>query len=147
MPVPDQQMWLRIAKDYEYFWNFPHCVGSVDGKHVLLQAPANSGSQFINFKKTFSIVLLAVVYAQYNFVVADVGAYGRQSECSVLKNSVFGQKLLKNELDLPQERPLNGTTTPNMPFVFVGDNTFPLTPKLMRPYPGRYLSEDRRIFN
>ena len=77
--------------------------------------------------------MLAVVDAQYNFVVAVVGAYGRQSDGSVLKNSVFSQKLLKNDLDLPHERPLNGTATPNMPFVFVGDEAFPLTPNSMRP--------------
>jgi len=41
----------KDAKDYKYFWNFPHCVGSVDGKHVLLQAGANSSSQFFNYKK------------------------------------------------------------------------------------------------
>jgi len=42
-------------------------------------------------KKTFSIVLLAVVDAQYNFVVADVGAYGRQSDGSILKNCFLSE--------------------------------------------------------
>ena len=34
-----------------------------------------------------------------------------------------------------------------MPYCLVGDEAFPLRSYLMRPFPGRGLSEDRRIFN
>ena len=34
-----------------------------------------------------------------------------------------------------------------MPYVIVGDETFPLKTYLLRPYPGRDLSIDKRIFN
>ena len=54
---------LEIASQFE-IWNFPHCIGAMDGKHVVLQCPKNSGSLFFNYKGTFSIVLLAVVDAQ-----------------------------------------------------------------------------------
>ena len=34
------------------------------------------------------------------------------------------------------------------PYMFVGDEAFPLRPYLMRPYPGRFLdSEKKRVFN
>lgn len=33
------------------------------------------------------------------------------------------------------------------PCLFVGDDAFPLTTNLMKPYAGHYLSEDKRIFN
>lgn len=29
--------WKEIAKDFEKRWNFPHCIGAIDGKHVVLQ--------------------------------------------------------------------------------------------------------------
>jgi len=29
--------WLNIARNFETKWNFNHCVGAIDGKHVLLQ--------------------------------------------------------------------------------------------------------------
>ena len=38
--------WKLVSQEYNEKWNFPHCLGALDGKHVLMQAPANSGSDF-----------------------------------------------------------------------------------------------------
>ncbi|KAJ8894680.1 hypothetical protein PR048_007345 [Dryococelus australis] len=51
--------WKEISKTFETDWNVPHCVGALDGKQVLLQTPAHSGSDFYNYKSNFSIVILA----------------------------------------------------------------------------------------
>ena len=29
--------WLRISAGFEDEWNFPHCIGSIDGKHVAIE--------------------------------------------------------------------------------------------------------------
>lgn len=29
--------WLNIAHEFEQTWNFPHCIGAINGKHVLIQ--------------------------------------------------------------------------------------------------------------
>ena len=47
IPTPSTADWIKIAKGYERCWQFPNCVGSIDGKHIVLQAPPNSGSMFL----------------------------------------------------------------------------------------------------
>lgn len=29
--------WRSIAEDFEDIWDFPHCIGAIDGKHVIIQ--------------------------------------------------------------------------------------------------------------
>ena len=45
MPA-NQEKWLKVSDDYEKIWNFSNCVGVIDGKHVVIQAPCNAGSTF-----------------------------------------------------------------------------------------------------
>jgi len=80
MPQPTEERWKQISNDFWNVWNFPNCLGALDGKHITIQAPANSGTNFFNYKKTFSVVLLALVDANYNFIAVDVGAYGKNSD-------------------------------------------------------------------
>ena len=29
--------WKEIANEFSNKWNFPHCIGAIDGKHVVIQ--------------------------------------------------------------------------------------------------------------
>ncbi|KAG7462407.1 hypothetical protein MATL_G00184510 [Megalops atlanticus] len=116
--------------------------------NVVIRAPDNSGSLFHIYKGTFSVVLLAVVDAQYCFQVVDVGSYGRTSNGGVLANSTFGQALRDGTLGLPQDALLPGAEHLGpQPHVFVADEAFPLCQDLMRPFPGPNLSGRHRVFN
>ena len=53
----NSEEWKRINTRFETAWNFPHCVGATDGKHIMVQAPSNSGSEYYNYKGTHSIIL------------------------------------------------------------------------------------------
>nr|XP_039263826.1 protein ANTAGONIST OF LIKE HETEROCHROMATIN PROTEIN 1-like [Styela clava] len=139
--------WTEVADVFHKKWQFPNCLGAIDGKHVVVKCPSNAGSLYYNYKKTHSIVLLAIVDACYKFLAVDIGAYGRASDGGIFANSCFGRRLQNGTLSLPSPRPLPVTNGPTVPFVFIGDEAFPLKENLMRPFPGNGLSQEKRIFN
>jgi hypothetical protein len=107
----------------------------LDGKHVVVQCPPLSGSDFYNYKGTFSIVLLAIVDANYNFIFVNTGCQGRISDGGVFRNTSVYRKLMNNSLHLPQDTQLPGRTK-EIPYVFVADDAFPLHSDILKPYPG-----------
>uniref|UniRef100_A0A0P4WL05 DDE Tnp4 domain-containing protein n=2 Tax=Scylla TaxID=6760 RepID=A0A0P4WL05_SCYOL len=147
LPKPSTEMWKSIASDFSTLWNFPNCLGALDGKHFTIQAPPNSGSLYFNYKKTFSVVLLALVDAHYNFITIDVGAYGKSSDGGIFANSGLGKTLQQGTLSVPGNATLPGTNSTKAPYVMVGDEAFPLKTYLMRPYPGQDLDNSKRVFN
>ena len=52
---------------------------------MAVQMPRNSDSYYYNYKNSFSIVLLALVDADYKFLFVDVGCNGRISDRGVYK--------------------------------------------------------------
>lgn len=134
MPTNEQE-WLEKEADFHSV--FPHCVAAMDGKHVVILAPHHSGSEFYNYKHTYSIVLLALVDKKYKFIFADVGCQGRISDGGVFQNSVLFRKLNRNDLKLPPPSPLPGCDDA-IPYVFVADNAFPLHTNIMKPFPGEH---------
>ena len=73
----------------------------MDGKHVVIQALAKSGSLFFNYKKNFSIVLLALYDASYQFTAVDIVEARRQSDVGVFANSNLGRSIVNDNFSLP----------------------------------------------
>ena len=48
---PTAADWLKISELFYLRWDYPHCLGAIDGKHVLIAPPPNSCSQYYNYKK------------------------------------------------------------------------------------------------
>ena len=69
--------------------------------------------------------------------MVGLGDSGRHSDGGVLSHSAFGKALEAGSLSFPHPRPLPGTTQPDVPFVIVGDEAFPLKNYMMRPYLGK----------
>jgi hypothetical protein len=130
MPTPTWTTWSQIMNDFWDLWNFPNCIGAIDGKYMKVQAPPHSGSKFFNYKHSFS-VLLALTDAHYKFIVVDIGSYGRNSDGGIFVHSKLG-KYLETHLGILQPKQLPRTSC-LAPHVIVGDETFPLTIYLMRP--------------
>lgn len=142
--TPEQ--WQKIAHDFQTKWNLPHACGALDGKHVRIKKPKDSGSLFYNYKGFFSIILLAIVDADYKFIWVSVGANGSASDAQLFNNSELKHMLEENNLGLPPPDPVPGDDN-NTPYFLIGDDAFPLKTWMMKPYSRRKLNVEERIFN
>lgn len=84
--------------------------------------------------------------ADYCFTLVDIGAQGRNSDGGVFNNSLMGQLLREKRINIPEHMSIS-LDRPKLPHVLVADEAFPLTEFMMRPYPGKDLNSNRRIYN
>jgi hypothetical protein len=138
--------WAEVATKFGRRWNFHHCCGALDGKHVEIKKPKKSGSRYFNYKGFFSVVLLGLVDADYNFLWANVGCPGSESDCGIFNRSSLEPALREGTLGLPPPAPLPHDDQ-DTSFFIVGDDAFPLRSYMVKPYPHRFLNHDERIFN
>ncbi|KOB69502.1 Uncharacterized protein OBRU01_16473 [Operophtera brumata] len=103
LPSTDEE-WKMSAKLFETQWHFNNCVGCMDGKHILIQKPPESGSLFFNYKGTFSVVLFAIVNANYEFIYVHTGSNGSQK-----KSKTYLTPTCVDREDLERGTFINGT--------------------------------------
>jgi hypothetical protein len=53
MPISSEELLKENTSEFFEKWNFPNCVGCIDGKHFCLKCPRKSGTQFNNCKHFF----------------------------------------------------------------------------------------------
>nr|XP_023025481.1 putative nuclease HARBI1 [Leptinotarsa decemlineata] len=146
--LSSEEEWLAVAKEFEEKWNIPHVIGAMDGKHVQLQAPWNSGTEYYIYKGFSSIVLFALVDANYNFLYVDVGCPGRFSDGGVFKNNKFYNKLENKELNIPNPKSVQIPYSIKVPYMILGDQAFDLNEYTMTPFTGTPpVGSIERIFN
>lgn len=80
---PTVEDFLNMEKRYAGKYDFPYCIGVLDGEYVRIVSPPKSGSQYINYKNYFSIVLLAICDSKIRFTMVDIGALGSLSDGAV----------------------------------------------------------------
>ncbi|XP_042859121.1 protein ALP1-like [Penaeus japonicus] len=145
LPTTSEE-WQDVASGFHNLWNFPLCIGAMDGKRLLVRKPANSGSEYYEYKTNYSIIMLAIVDANYKFLYVDIGAKGRASDAGVWDKCTLRECIERPQLQIPPFEKLPYTNT-KAPCVVVGDDVFPLKTHLMKPYPGRNITKEHTIFN
>lgn len=122
-------------------------MGAIDGKHIRIKAPPNSGSNFYCYKGYFSVILFAIVDAHGRFLFIDVGSNGRINDSTIYKESPFYSALTDGTLNIPTAISLPGQES-NTSFYFIGDDAFPLSRHLLKPYNRNIqLSNLEKIYN
>ena len=74
--LQSKQEWLEISRGVYDKWQFPNCIGAMDGKHILIKCPKGDGSTFFNYKGFHSIALLGLVDSDYKFIFIDLVGKG-----------------------------------------------------------------------
>lgn len=147
-PVLDTNAWKNISARYQQLWSLPHCLGSIDGKHIRIKKFGNTGSRNFNYKGYFSVQLMACADVDGCFVTIDVGDLGRNSDGGVFRSSRLGQWLEVHGFNIPPPEPLPlDKNEHNFPYYFAADEAFPLKTYIMRPYPRSSLTDKQRVFN
>lgn len=72
---------------------------------------------------------MAIANADCEFIYCDVGTNGRHSDGGVINKSLFYEKLVNDQLDIPPSEPVNSNI--DMEYVFFGDDAFALRPDLI----------------
>ena len=142
---PQGQRLKSTIRKFEFKWGVPQCVGAIDGSHIPVCAPANLHTDYYNRKGWYSMLVQAVVDHDYLFTDLNIGWPGSVHDARVLVHSELYTKAMSGDL-LPSQYATDmcGVSVP--PYI-IGDAAYPLKTWLMKPFPDRGLSEDRRNYN
>ena len=87
---------------------------------------------------------MAICDAQYCFTIVDIGNFGRDNDAQIFNGSEMCRAFISGDMNIPSPTVVKGF---NLPHVLVSDEIFGLKTWLMKPYPGKGLNEEKRIFN
>ena len=138
--------WREVAEQFNRKWQFPHAIGALDGKHISIRCPPATGSIYYNYKGFFSIVLMALVDADYKFLFVDSGCNGSSSDGGTFKTCPLGVAMQDGTVGLPEHDALPNDDQP-IPYYIIADDAFALNTWLMKPFSHRQLTREERIFN
>jgi hypothetical protein len=101
MSTPTTEEWKVLADQFGTRWKFHHAVRAMDGKHIAIKCPRNGGSLCYNYKGFHSIVLLALVDADYKFMWIDAGSNGSASDAQIFNGCELKAAIQDNTVGFP----------------------------------------------
>lgn len=134
--------WKELATEFERRWKVPHAL---DGRHVKIKQPPNSGSEYwFVYKHCYSIILIALVDADYKFLRVDTGGVGHMSDAQIFNESELKEYIENGTVGLPPAERLpqepeadeDGANEVRLiPYFILGDDAFALSrgPRKTRP--------------
>ena len=137
---------IEVIRSYENKWDFPMCAGAIDGTHIPIRAPIESNVEYVNRKGYHSILMQAVVDANYLYMDVVIGWPGSVHDARVFSNPEIFKKGDENKLFHPDlTREINGEDVPPL---ILADPAYPLLPWIMKGYPcNNNAPRSQRVFN
>lgn len=142
-PTTDQAI-KDVTDGFLDKYRYPMCLGSVDGTHICIQPPYGEETDYYNYKKYHSVIALGVVDSNLKFTYLNVGAPGRCNDASVYNRCTLGE-LVRDPIYARNYLTVNNI---NIQAHLIGDSAFPLSQRLMKPFPERVnMPQAQRYFN
>ena len=146
MPKTEDEFKEKILY-MEELWQFPFSWAAVDGCHIPVKCPpggSEARKEYHNFKKFYSIVLMALVDAKYRFIWGSCGFPGNSHDSIILQSTTLWSDIKDGKL-LPNscQREQNAFIPP----LILGDSAFPFESFLMKPYTNAMVAKQQRYFN
>lgn len=69
-------------------------------EYVVLKKTPGSGSEYFNSNRYHSIILMALVDANYRFISIDVGAKGSEGDANIFSRSELGRMIKSDDPNL-----------------------------------------------
>ena len=145
-PPQTPEQWKAVAQQFGDRWQLYNSDGALSGKHIAIQGLRWGSSLYYSYKGFHSIVLMALVDADYKFIWAEVGSNGSAGDAQVFKSSELKEVIVKQVLGLPETEAMPNDDRP-MPFCIASDDAFTLKTWLMKQYSKRNLSYSERVFH
>ena len=121
--------------------NVPQTLGALRGS-----ISKKLRTDYYNYKGFFSLVLLALVGAEYRLLWIHCGSSGSSSDAQIFNRGNLREKIEDGTLGLPAPEPL-GEGGPDLHCFFLGDDTFALMPWVVKPYSRRQPTREEIIAN
>ena len=123
---------LATCQTFEELTDLPNVVGAIDGTHIKIKTPIESGPDYFSRLQQHDVVVQAVVDGEKRFLDVAAGFPGSMHDSRVLRNSALYRRINNNEL-------LTGPTVRvggrEIKPVLLGDSAYPLSTWLLKPYP------------
>ena len=120
------------------------CLGAIDGTHIAIEPPMKAATDYYNYKKFHSIIMLATVNSHMKFTYINIGAPGRCNDASVFNRSNLAQ-IIKHEDYATHYMMINNTRVQSH---LIADSAFGLSSTLLKPYPERpNMPDAHSLFN
>ena len=123
---------IEGRETFDSLTDLPNVVGAIDGTHIRMQKPKDSGPDYFSRYQQYDVVVQAVVNGEKRFLDVAAGFPGSMHDARIFKNSAICQKIMNGELlNEPTVRVQNREVKPFL----LGDSAYPISTSLLKPYP------------
>lgn len=142
-PCTEQET-IDTRATFEDLSDLPNVVGAIDGTHIKIKTPNDSGPDYFSRYRQHDVVVQAVTDGEKRFLDIAAGFPGSMHDSRVLRNSNIYQRIVNGEL--LQEPTMTIENREIKPYL-VGDSAYPLSTWLLKPYPETTNNLDEIEFN